>query len=135
MPLYDYSGENTIKVDGQTILSGKRFETDEYVVGDDFNLVSHLPQVDPPPFKTLYNNDIVVGVVENVEIDQHYGRLNVYNICGGILKVYANEDPVNYFIMPNNTFYEIKNIKGTIGELHLSGESSGNVQITADQNI
>ena len=135
MPTYDYSGEITKLFDGEAVRAGERFTVDEYLSDDDVNLVSHLPQVEPPPIKTLFNDDIVAGVVRDVSVDQKYARVNVYNVCGGILKFYANGDADNYITMPSNSFWEVNNSLRNVGTLHLSGESSGNVQITCDQNI
>ncbi len=134
-PTYDFSGESTTKFYDKTVLAGERFTTDRYFSDDDLNLVSHLPQVDPPPIKSMFHDDIVAGVTEEVEIDPIYPRIVIYNICGGILKVIANEDADNYIPMANNTFWTLDNSKGNIGELGLSGEASGRVDVSGDMNI
>ena len=135
MPTYDYSGESTIKFKDTTVLAGQRFTIDHYVTDDNVNLVSHLPQVDPPPVKSMFNEDIVAGTISEVEIDQHYPRIVVYNICGGILKLVVNEDVDNYIPMANNSFWTLDNSKSNIGEIGLSGEASGRVDVSGDMNI
>ena len=135
MPTYDHSGESTIKFGDTTVLAGERFTIDKYVYDSNVNLVSHLPQVDPPPVMSMFNDDIVAGTTEEVEIDQRYKRLIVYNICGGILKLVVNEDADNYIPMANNTFWTLDNRDSNIGEIGLSGEASGRVDVSGDMNI
>jgi len=135
MPTYDFSGESTTKFYDKTVLAGERFTTDRYFSDDNLNLVSHLPQVDPPPVKSMFSGNIVSGETSEVTIDQDYDRIIIYNICGGILKVIANEDTDNYIPMANNTFWTLDNSKGNIGELGLSGEASGRVDVSGDMNI
>jgi len=135
MPTYDFSGEVTTKFHDTTVLAGKRFTIDRYLSDDDLNLVSHLPQVDPPPIKSMFSEDIVEGVISEVDVDQNYQRIVVYNICGDLLKVIVNEDVDNYIPMANNTFWNLDNSKNNIGEIGLSGESSGRVDVSGDMNI
>ena len=135
MPTYDFSGEVTKKFYNTTVLAGKRFTIDRYLSDDDVNLVSHIPQVDPPPIKSMFQDDIVAGTISEVTVDQNYPRIVIYNLCGGILKVIANEDVDNYIPMANDTFWTLDNSKCTIGELGLSGESSGAVDVSGDMNI
>ena len=134
-PIYDFSGEVTTKFHDTTVLAGKRFTIDRYLSDDDLNLVSHLPQVDPPPIKSMFSEDIVEGVISEVDVDQNYQRIVVYNICGDLLKVIVNEDVDNYIPMANNTFWNLDNSKNNIGEIGLSGESSGRVDVSGDMNI
>jgi len=134
-PIYDFSGEVTTKFYDKTVLAGERFTTDRYFSDDDLNLVSHLPQVDPPPIKSMFQDDIVAGTISEVTVDQNYPRIVVYNLCGGILKVIANEDVDNYIPMANNTFWTLDNSKNNIGKLGLSGEAGGPVDVSGDMNI
>ena len=134
-PIYDFSGEVTTKFYDKTVLAGERFTTDRYFSDDDLNLVSHLPQVDPPPVNSMFHDDIVAGTISEVTVDQSYPLIVIYNLCGGILKVIANEDVDNYIPMANNTFWTLDNSKNNIGELGLSGEASGRVDVSGDMNI
>jgi len=134
MPLYDFSGESTTKFDGKSVLPGERFEADMYFSDDELGLVSHLPQVSPAPIKSFFSEDIVAGVVSSVTIDAEYKRLSLYNICGGILKAYVNEDSSNTITIANNSFWEFDNRNSQIGEINLSGEASGRVDVSGDMN-
>lgn len=135
MPTYDYSGEVTLKLEGLLALPGKRIETNKYYSDTDLNLVSHLPQVSPPPVKTLFNEDIVAGVVSSVEVDQNYDRIAIFNESGGVCKIYTNNDPDNIIPMVDESFWILDNRERTIGEIYMSGESSGGVKISLDKNI
>lgn len=134
MPTFDYSGEVTKRFGSTTVLAGHRFQIDEYLADDDVTLVSHLPQIDPPPINTMFSDDIVAGTVSDVTVDQNYDRLSIYNICGGNLRFYVNDDADNSEIMPNNSFWTLDNRKKKIGTIHLSGEASGRVDVNGDMN-
>ena len=136
MPTWDFSGEVATKFDGNIILPGARFtSTTKYFRDTTLGLVSHLPQVDPPPVKSMFNENIAAGVVSDVTVDQKYKRLTLYNICGGILKFFVNGDASNYIPMPNNSFWTLDNREQTIGQINLSGESTGRVDVSGDENI
>ena len=134
-PTYDWSGETNLGLEGEVILPGERFTTDKYHSDSDLGLVSHLPQVDPPPILTLFEEDIVVGTTENLEVDPSYERIAVYNNCGGVLNIYTNGDSTNFIPMVDNSFWILDNRKKNIGSIHLSGESAGLVNVSCDKNI
>jgi len=134
MPLYDYSGEMTIKFGKKVVLPGERFISEEYLNDSNLNLISDLPAVDAQ-VDSLFAGEITAGVVQEVEIDISYKRISMYNICGGICKIYTNDDSDKAIRMPNNTFYNLDNRERKIGTINISGEVTGKFYINVDNNI
>ena len=133
MPTFDYSGEVTKRFGKTTVLAGERFEHDEYISDSDCNLVSHLPTVDTQT-ENFFSDDIVAGVVSEVTVNPRFPRIVTYNICGGICRVYPNDDTANAIVMANNTFWTFDNRDQKIGTLNLSGEASGRIDVNGDMN-
>ena len=133
MPTYDYSGETTKKFNKILVKPGKRFEIGEYISDSDCNLVSDLPSAGDQ-MENFFNDDIVAGTTTEVEINPKYKRIVAYNICGGVCKIYPNDDTDKAIPIENNSFWTFDNRDQKIGKLCLSGEYSGRVRINADMN-
>lgn len=133
MPKYTYIGSGTKKFGKYAFtFSGEIIETDQYFTDPELSLLDHAPAVAHQPANTIYEGGVVSPASGEIEIDQSYRYINVYNDTGAVVNVLYNGlsgESATRIEVEDGKYWTIDNLQKNVGTIVVDGAGADTLKV------